>query len=155
MKKYVITGSTGNISKPIIEKLVKAGKNVRVITSSSSRIQEIEGLGAEALVGDVAKLEFLRSAFKDADVVYTMIPPIWQTTNWIESMHQVANNYAEALKDSKVKYVVNLSSVGANVGKGVGPVDGLHYFENLLNKISGLNIKHLRPSYFYSNFLAQ
>jgi uncharacterized protein YbjT (DUF2867 family) len=155
MKNYVITGSTGNISKPIIEKLVKAGKNVRVITSSSSRIQEIEGLGAEALVGDVAELEFLRSAFKDADVVYTMIPPIWQTTNWIESMHQVANNYAEALKDSKVKYVVNLSSVGANVGKGVGPVDGLHYFENLLNKISGLNIKHLRPSYFYSNFLAQ
>ena len=70
-------------------------------------------------------------------------------------MHQVAESYAEALQDSNVKYVVNLSSVGADVGKGVGPVDGLHYFEKLLNAIPGLNIRHLRPSYFYSNFLPQ
>ena len=70
-------------------------------------------------------------------------------------MNQVAENYAEALQDSNVKYVVNLSSVGADVGKGVGPVDGLHYFEKLLNAIPRLNIRHLRPSYFYSNFLAQ
>ena len=34
MKTYVITGSIGHISKPIIEELVKAGKNVRVVTSS-------------------------------------------------------------------------------------------------------------------------
>ena len=155
MKTYVITGSIGNISKPVVRELVKAGKNVRVITSSVPRVQEIESIGATALVGTVYDKTFLKTAFKDADVVYTMIPPIWQTTNWLKSMHQVAENYAEALQDCNVKYVVNLSSVGADVGKGVGPVDGLHYFEKLLNAIPGLNVRHLRPSYFYSNFLAQ
>ena len=70
-------------------------------------------------------------------------------------MNQVAESYAEALQASDIKYVVNLSSVGADVGKGVGPVDALHNFEKLLNAIPGLNIRHLRPSYFYSNFFAQ
>lgn len=155
MKNYVITGSIGHISKPVVKELVKAGKHVRVITSSVDRAKEIKDLGATALVGSVEDKAFLKTAFKDADVVYTMIPPIWQTTDWLKSMQQVAQNYAEALKGSNVKYVVNLSSVGADVGKGVGPVDGLHYFEDLLNAIPGLHVRHLRPSYFYSNFLSQ
>ena len=70
-------------------------------------------------------------------------------------MKDVADNYAQALKDSDLKYVINLSSIGADVGNGTGPVDGLSYFEKLLNTTPGLNIKHLRPAYFYSNFLAQ
>jgi uncharacterized protein YbjT (DUF2867 family) len=45
--------------------------------------------------------------------------------------------------------------MGADVGNGMGPVDALYNFEKLLNAIPGLNIKHLRPSYFYSNFFAQ
>ena len=65
---------------------------------ASSRTQEIEGIGATALVGNVDDTAFLKTAFKDVDVVYTMIPPIWQTTNWLKSMNQVAENYAEAFK---------------------------------------------------------
>jgi uncharacterized protein YbjT (DUF2867 family) len=155
MKKYVITGSIGHISKPIIEGLVKAGNDVSVVTSSNDRVPEIEATGARALVGKVQDLSFLKEAFKDADVVYTMIPPIWQTTNWLASMNEVAKNYTEALRYNKTKYVVNLSSVGAHAGKGVGPVDGLSVFEQLLNGISGLNVKHLRPSYFFYNLINQ
>ncbi len=155
MKTFVITGSVGNISKPIIEGLVKAGNTVRVITSNADRKAEIEKLGATALVGKVEDLTFVKSAFKDADVVYTMIPPIWQTTNWRASQYEVGKVYAEAIKANNIKYVVNLSSVGAHATNGVGPVSGLHDFEQLLNGISGLNVKHLRPSFFYYNFLAQ
>jgi uncharacterized protein YbjT (DUF2867 family) len=155
MKTYVITGSIGHISRPIIEELVRAGKDVRVVTSSVGRATEIEDIGATALVGNVRDTAFLKTAFKNVDVVYTMIPPIWQTTNWIKSMNEVAESYAQALQDNDVKYVVNLSSVGADVSKGVGPVDGVHYFEKLLNTIPGQNIRHLRPAYFYSNLLTQ
>ncbi len=155
MKTYVITGSIGHISKPIVEGLVKAGKDVKVITSSNDRVAEIEKLGAKAIVGQVQNAEFVKSAFKGADVVYTMIPPIWQTADWIKSMTEVARNYAEAIAANNIRYVVNLSSIGAHVGKGVGPVDGLFHFEQMLNKIPNLNVRHLRPSFFYYNFLAQ
>lgn len=155
MKTYVITGSIGHISKPIIEGLVKAGQKVRVITSSAERVASIEKLGATAYTGSVTDIEFLKKAFTGADVVYTMIPPIWQTQNWRASQNEVAKSYAEALKATGVKYVVNLSSIGAHVGNGVGPVDGLYDFEQLLNAIPGLQVKHLRPSFFFYNFFAQ
>ena len=155
MKHYVITGSIGHISKPIVEGLLKGGNKVTVITSSHDRVNEIEKLGAVALVGSVQDVEFLKKSFNGADAVYTMIPPIWQTSNWRASMNEVGKAYAEALKSAGIKYVVNLSSVGAHLGNGAGPVDGLADFEQLLNKISGLNVKHLRPSFFYYNFLAQ
>ncbi len=155
MSKYIITGSIGHISKPVVAGLVKAGKEVSVITSSLDRVNEIEKLGATAIVGKVQDVNFLRNAFKGADVVYTMIPPVWQTSNWRQSQNEIARNYAEAIQANGVKYVVNLSSIGAEVGQGVGPVDGLHDFEQILNSISDLNVKHLRPSYFFYNFLAQ
>lgn len=155
MKTYVITGSIGHISKPIVEGLIKAGKEVRVITSSNDRVSEIEKLGAKAIVGSVQNSDFVKNAFKGADVVYTMIPPIWQTSDWRKSMNEVAKNYAEALAANNVRYVVNLSSIGAHLGNGAGPIDGLHDFEQMLNKISGLNVRHLRPSYFFYNFLSQ
>lgn len=155
MNQYIITGSIGNISKPIVEGLVNAGKKVSVITSSADRVMEIEKLGAKAILGNVADAAFVKSAFKGAEVVYTMIPPIWQTNNWRASQNVIGNNYAEAIKENGIKYVVNLSSIGADLGNGVGPVDGVHDLEQLLNKIPNLNVKHLRPSYFYHNLLAQ
>jgi uncharacterized protein YbjT (DUF2867 family) len=155
MKKYIITGSIGNISRPIVADLAKAENEVTVITSSNERVKEIEKLGAKAMVGQVQDIEFLKRAFKGADVVYTMIPPIWQTSNWRASQNEVGKNYAEAIQANNIKYVVNLSSIGAHAGQGVGPVDGLYDFEQLLNKIPGLHVKHLRPSFFYYNFLSQ
>lgn len=155
MNKYIITGSVGHISKPIVAALVKAGKEVTVISSSEDRVREIEALGATASVGQVQDRNFIKKAFQGADAVYTMIPPIWQTENWKQSQLEVARNYADSIATNGVKYVVNLSSIGAHVGEGVGPVDALHDFEKMLDAISGLNVKHLRPSYFYYNLLAQ
>jgi len=155
MKTYVITGSTGHIGKPIIEGLVAAGKDVRVITSSANRVKEIEKLGAKPLVGSVQDVTFLQNAFKGAEVAFTMIPPIWDTTDWRASQNKVADNYVDAIRTNGVKYVVNLSSIGAHLGEGVGPVNGLHDFEEKLNSVSGLNVMHLRPSFFFYNFINQ
>ncbi|MEJ0029884.1 MAG: NmrA family NAD(P)-binding protein [Bacteroidota bacterium] len=155
MKNYIITGSIGNISKPIVIGLVKAGKNVTVITSKADKVKDIEQLGAKALVGSVTDKEFVKKAFAGADVVYTMIPPIWQTSNWRASQNEVGNIYVDAIKSNNIKYVVNLSSLGAHNKEGVGPVTALFDFEQELNAIPGINVKHLRPSFFYYNLLAQ
>lgn len=155
MKKYLITGSLGNISKVLIENLVKSGNQVSVITGSPERATEIEKLGATPLVGKLQDTAFVQQAFKNADVAYTMIPPIWQTADWRKSQNEVAQNYFKALQASNVHHVVNLSSVGAHAGNGVGPVDGLYDFEQLLGKLDGIHVKHIRPSFFFHNLLAQ
>lgn len=152
--KYVITGSLGHISKPTVKALVSAGNDVTVITSSKDRIKEIESLGAKAAVGSVEDAAFIEKAFAGADVVYTMVPPKWDAADWIAHFDSVGKIYTAAIKKSNVKYVVNLSSVGAHLPAGCGPVSGLHKVENSLNTLTGVHILHLRPSYFYENLLS-
>lgn len=152
MKKYVITGSLGHISKPLAEALIKAGQQVTIITSKQDRVAEIAALGATAAVGSVEDPSFLNRAFAGADAVYLMIPPQYQFTGTFRDyQHRVADAYVAALSSQQIKYAVLLSSIGAQMGKGAGPIDGLAYLEKKLAGISGLNAVFLRPSYFYDN----
>jgi len=52
-----------------------------------------------------------------------------------------------------VKYVVNLSSQGAELPAGTGPILGLHDQELRLNRLAEVNVLHLRPTYFMENLL--
>jgi hypothetical protein len=49
---------------------------------------------------------------------------------------------------------VHLSSYGAQIAEGAGPVSGLHSSEQKLNAIEGLNVLDLRAAYFMENNLA-
>jgi uncharacterized protein YbjT (DUF2867 family) len=151
---YAITGSTGHISLPVIKQLVAAGHSVKVITSNANRAHEIEALGATAAVGPVQNAEFLKQAFAGADAVYTMVPPMWQPVNWKAEIGAVGKNYAEAIKANQVKWVVNLSSIGAHLPDGCGPVSGLYLVEQALNELTNTNVLHVRPGYFFNNLLA-
>ncbi len=152
--KYVITGSTGHISKPLAETLIHAGHEVTVITSSNERVAAIEAMGAKAATGSVTDIPFLTAAFTGADGVYTMVPPKWDAANWKEYIHGIGRNYAAAIASAGVKKVVNLSSVGAHMPEGCGPVSGLYGVEQELNALAGTDVRHLRPGFFYYNFLS-
>ncbi len=152
--KYVITGSLGHISKPVAQRLIKEGHDVTILTSKSTNAGPIKALGATALTGTVEDAAFLNNAFKGADAVYLMIPPKWDITDWITYQKKVADNYIAAIQNNQVKNVVVLSSVGAHMRNGAGPVDGLAYLESRLNEITDVNAVYLRPSYFYYNLLS-
>ncbi|HRX12292.1 MAG TPA: NAD(P)H-binding protein, partial [Draconibacterium sp.] len=153
--KYVLTGSLGNISKPVAEKLVSAGHKVTVISRDEDKIAQIEAIGATAAIGSVEDEEFLTRTFTGSDAVYTMVPPHFGATNWKEYIAGIGENYATAIKNSGVKNVVNLSSIGAHMPEGCGPVSGLYFVEKALNGLDGVNVRHLRPGFFYPNFMNQ
>ena len=153
--KYVITGSLGNISKPLAEILLKEGHKVTIITSNHKNEAAIKALGAKPAVGIVEDVKFLNETFKDADAVYTMVPPKMDADNWKGWIAGIGKNYVTAIKDAGIEYVVNLSSVGADMPDGAGPVTGLHYVEEAMNELEEVSVKHLRPAYFYPNLFAQ
>lgn len=152
--KYVITGGAGHISKPLALQLLKAGHEVTVIGRNANNLSELIGAGAKAQAGSVERVDFLISAFTGADAVYTMVPPKFDAVDWKGYIEQIGKNYAAAVQATGIKYVVNLSSVGAHLSDGVGPVSGLHRAEQALNTLTDVHIKHLRPAYFYQNLLA-
>jgi len=78
------------------------------------------------------------------------LPPITSR----EDQERESDAIAKAVKESGLRYAVNLSSYGAHVPEGTGPVAGLHSLEQKLNAISDLNVLHLRAAYFMENTLA-
>jgi uncharacterized protein YbjT (DUF2867 family) len=150
--KITITGSLGNISKPLAELLINNGHEVTIISSDPKKINNIEGVGAKAAIGSVSDVAFLTSAFKGADAIYTMVPPNWTVNNYRQYIKETGNNLRDAIKAAGVKKVVNLSSVGAHLSEGTGPIAGMHDVEQTLNTLDGVAVKHLRAGFFYINF---
>jgi uncharacterized protein YbjT (DUF2867 family) len=150
--KFTLTGSLGNIGKPLAEILIKAGHDLTIISNAPDMQAKIEALGAHAAIGSVADIAFLTKSFTGADAVYTMVPYNFGATDYRQYVAGIGNNYAAAIKASGVKRVVNLSSIGAHLENGTGPIAGLHDVEQILNRLDNVTVKHLRPAIFYVNF---
>jgi uncharacterized protein YbjT (DUF2867 family) len=153
--KVLVTGSLGNISKPLTKELVQKGHHVTVISSNKEKQTDIEALGATAAIGSLEDVNFLVSTFTGADAVYTMVPPndyFDLNLDLVAYYRRLGNNYAQAIGQSGVKRVVNLSSIGAHLDKGSGILLGAHDVEQILNELSSdVAITHLRPTSFYYN----
>lgn len=150
----IVTGTLGNIGKPLTQALIQKEHQVTGINHITEKQRAIEALGATAAIGSIEDVNFLAAAFVGADVVYTMVPPNYFAEPDIrEYYRKIGNNYAQAIKQSGVKRVINLSSYGAHLNKGTGNILGAHYVENSLNELSDVDITHIRPTYFYYNLL--
>jgi uncharacterized protein YbjT (DUF2867 family) len=152
--KIIITGSLGNISRPLAQKLIAAGHTVGVVSSKPDKAAKIEALGASALIGSVEDGQFITAAFKGADAVYTMIPPDFSMADYNAFSAKVAGNYSAAIQEHGIQYVVNLSSIVTPLS-GAAPLENFFNLEEELNKVEGLNVVHLRPAMFYTNFYGQ
>ncbi|NCD70773.1 NAD(P)H-binding protein [Mucilaginibacter agri] len=149
--KIIVTGSLGNISKPLAEELIQKGHNITVISSKAEKQKDIETLGATAAIGSLNDADFLTATFTGADAVYAMVPPNLGVSDSRAYYREIGNAYAQAVKASGVKRVVHLSSIGADLDKGTGFILGSHDVEGILNELNDVNLTHLRPGYFYLN----
>jgi uncharacterized protein YbjT (DUF2867 family) len=149
--QYTLIGSLGNITKPLASTLIAAGHGVTIVSSSQERAAAITALGATAAIGTIEDIPFLTKVFTGKDAIYTMIPPMPNPTNWKEEIHGIGKNFAAAIRASGVQKIVNLSSIGADLPEECGPVTGIHFAELELNALPNIDIKHLRPAYFYPN----
>jgi uncharacterized protein YbjT (DUF2867 family) len=147
---YVILGATGNTGSIIADTLLLKGKKVRVVGRDAGRLQRFVRKGAEAFTGDVSDVDALTKAFRGARAAYLLLPPITSR----EDQERESDAIAEAATESGLRYAVHLSSYGAHVPEGTGPVTGLHSSEQKLNAIGGLSVLHLRAAYFMANNLA-
>jgi uncharacterized protein YbjT (DUF2867 family) len=148
--KYVILGASGNTGSIIADFLLSKGKQVRVVGRDAGRLQRFVRQGAEAFTADWSDAAALSKAFSGARAAYLMLPPIRSR----EDQEQQSDAIAQAAKGSGLRYAVHLSSYGAHVPEGTGPIAGLHSSEQKLNAIGGLNVLHLRAAYFMENSLA-
>ncbi|HEX5434483.1 MAG TPA: NAD(P)H-binding protein, partial [Candidatus Angelobacter sp.] len=72
---YVVTGATGNTGRIVANRLLDAGKKVRVISRNAEHLKRFVARGAEPFTADLQDLAALTRAFSGAEAVYAMIPP--------------------------------------------------------------------------------
>lgn len=147
---YAILGASGNTGSIVANSLLLKGKKVRVVGRDPGRLQRFVDRGAEALAAEMSDAAALTKAFSGARAAYLLLPPAKSR----EDQERESDAIAKAVKESGLRYAVFLSSYGAQVPEGTGPVAGLHSSEQKLNAIGGLNVLNLRAAYFMENNLA-
>lgn len=152
--KIVVTGATGHIGSRLVHTLIQQGHQVVAVARPSARLAALQAAGAETAAGNLADVAFLTNALRGADAAFLMIPPNYQTPDFLAYADTTGAAIAEAVRQSGLSRAVHLSSIGANETAGTGPVVGLHRQEQRLNAIEGLRVLHLRPAYFMENLLA-
>jgi len=151
---YVVLGATGNTGSVIANSLLLKGERVRVVGRDASRLERFVRKGAEAFAANVTDAAAITKAFTGARAAYLMLPPNMTSQDYLADQERESDAIAKAVKDSSLRYAVHLSSYGAQVPEGTGPIAGLHSSEQKLNAITGLNVLHLRAGYFMENNLA-
>ena len=146
-----VMGATGNTGNKIAHALLESGEQVRALGRSESKLAELERAGATILSGDAADPTFLAEAFGGADAVYTLLAADRRADDYRAAQAELGGAMAQALRQSGVRHIVFLSSLGADLSEGTGPIEGLHAQEQRL-RLLGANVLFLRPTFFYENF---
>jgi len=154
--KIAITTPTGHVGSAVADFLLDIGDDVGVKLLG----RRLEGLrhfvqrGAEVSIGSQDDADFLTKATDDVDALFWVTPPGYGSDNVRAFQNRLAKAAATAIRANHVPRIVNLSSVGAHLSSGAGPISGLHDVEKQLNDAAD-NVTHLRPGFFFENLLWQ
>ena len=151
---YTILGATGNIGSVITKSLLGRARSYGWSGGMPAGWISIVRKGAEAAVADVTDAAALTKALAGVRAAFLMIPPDMTSPDYRGDQERASDAIASAVQEAGLRYAVFLSSIGAHVAAGTGPIAGLHAAEEKLNAVSALNVLHLRPAYFMENHLA-
>jgi uncharacterized protein YbjT (DUF2867 family) len=147
----VINTPNGSIGRGLAEKLLAAGKSLTVISRTPDKVAALAKQGARVVQGSIDEPAVLEKALTGAEALFWLTPPAARPdyTSWAVQTARVA---AQAVKAHGVKRVVVLSSVGAQTGRGTGPVGVMKEVEEAFLAACP-NVTVLRPGFFMENLL--
>jgi uncharacterized protein YbjT (DUF2867 family) len=152
--KIALTTPTGNIGRRIAESLVGGEHKITLLCRNPEKVADFAEKGAIVREGSLDDAGFVREATKGAEMLFWLTPVEYGTRDLRSAQNAFGDVAAGAIQANRITRVVNLSSVGAQCADGVGPINGIHDIEKRLNQ-TGAYVTHLRPAYFFENFLEQ
>ena len=139
--QFLITGATGATGGAAAEQLLEQGRRVRAfVHRSDERAENLRKRGADIVVGDLLDFDSVRAALKNVDRAYFVYP--------IQpGLVQATAQFAQAAREAGIEAIVNMSQVSARSdAKSHSARD--HWLAEQVLDWSGLNVTHIRPTYF-------
>lgn len=142
---YAITGVTGHVGANVAKELLDRGETVRAVLRDPVRATHWERQGAQSVLADFTDTENLAEALRGSDGVFAMLPVL---PSLDEAGHlRLVDSIADAIDASGVGRVVLLSSLGADLPGGTGPIRWLHELEQRLADTDAM-VTAIRPCHF-------
>ncbi|WP_413291374.1 NmrA family NAD(P)-binding protein [Bdellovibrio sp. HCB337] len=151
---FTVLGASGNIGSKVADALLKRGEQVRVVARNPQKLEVFKKQGADLYLGQIGDSAFLTKCFKDCVAAFVMIPPDYRSRSLGMHYQKMSESIRDAIRNSGIRYVVNLSSFGAEHASGTGPIQFLHAHEDRLNRLESCNLMHLRPAFFMENLMS-
>lgn len=148
---FVVVGATGNTGSAVADTLLSRKQAVRIVVRSADKGAAWKAKGAEIVVASLDDVSSLTKACEGANGVYLLVPPNYAATAWLADQRARMDCAAEAVQRSAIGHVVFLSSVGAHIPEGTGPIRAARYGEQVLGAVAK-NLTILRPCYFMDNW---
>lgn len=154
--RIAVTTPTGHIGRAVADFLLEFGGDVRVdlLCRRPEKLRGCVDRGATVCVGSLDDPNYLIKSTRNVDALFWVTPPSYGSDNLRDFQNRLGSAAAIAIRTNRIPRVVNLSSIGAQHASGVGPINGLHDVEHLLENETS-NITHLRPGFFFENLLMQ
>jgi uncharacterized protein YbjT (DUF2867 family) len=150
-----VMGATGNVGNQITRRLLAAGEPVRALGRNPRALAQLAAEGAETLAGDAGDAAFLTEAFRGSHAVHTLLPYAPSSPDFRAEQERLGEAIVTAVRDSGVRKVVALSSLGAELPDGTGFIAAsLHAQERRLQELEGVDLLLLRPTLFFESIVA-
>ena len=145
---------SGHVGSAVADFLLDFGSDIHVklLGRRPSKLKHLVARGASLATGSQDNVNYLTRATDDVDVLFWVTPPGYGSDNVRAFQNRHGRAAATAIRVNRIKRVVNLSSIWAEMGSGAGPVGGLHDVEARLEDVAE-NVTHLRPGLFFENLL--
>ena len=139
--QFLITGATGATGGAAAEQLLEQGRRVRAfVHRSDERAENLRKRGADIVIGDLLDFDAVRAALKNVDRAYFVYPIR-------PGLVQATAQFAQAAREAGIEAIVNMSQVSARSdAKSHSARD--HWLAEQVFDWSGLNVAHVRPTYF-------
>ena len=149
---FVVVGATGNTGSVVADTLLSQKQPVRVVVRSADKGVAWKAKGAEIAVASLEDVPAMTKALEGATGLYLLVPPNYGAMAWLSEQRQRMDQAAQAVKASGIMQVVFLSSIGAHIAEGTGPIRAARYGEQALGAVAK-HLTVLRPCYFMENWV--
>lgn len=150
---FTVAGATGHVGSTVASALLTRGEKVRVLVRSQAAAEPWARAGADIARVDLGDRAALAAALHGSDAFFAMLPTDPTSTDPDTDHLRLVDGIAGAVADSGTPHVVLLSSVGADLAAGTGPVRYLHHLENRL-RATGTVLTALRCCHFQEKVAA-
>jgi uncharacterized protein YbjT (DUF2867 family) len=146
---YALTGITGKVGGAMGRKLIAEGAPVRAVVRDRKKAAAWSRLGCDVAVAEMQEADALTAAFGGAEGVFILPPSDFDPEPGYPEARSVIDAVVKALRASRPKKVVCLSTIGADA-KTENLLTQRTLMEDALREID-LPVTFLRPAWFMEN----